>query len=155
MRKIKLEEFVPQAAEFRLAKNSKTYKLRAWNLGDASWAKAVYGEKAIEEFFGPSPEPMMIAAFAFRLMDDKDQDDFAPIPCRFRDLDGTLSEQTQIGGAALLANWVEGPAETLKILLAVKTAIGLSQPLLDRIKKKAAEAFAGDGSQKKPSTTGG
>jgi hypothetical protein len=155
MRKVRLEEFIPQPVDFKLRETGKTYRLRAWNLGDAAWAHARYGEKRVGDFFGQSPDPAMIAAFAFRLMDEKDQDDFAARACRYRDADtGVISEETSIGGGPLLATMVHGPSETLELLTAVRTSIGLSQPLLDKLKKKVEENHAGDASSRRLSSDG-
>lgn len=155
MRKVRLEEFIPQPVDFKLKETGKVYRLRAWNLGDAAWAHARYGEKRVEEFFGQSPDPAMIAAFAFRLMTPEDQDDFKPRACRYRDADtGDLSEEKSIGGGPLLAATIHGPSETIELLNAVRTAIGLSRPLLDKLKKKVEEDHAGDASSRKPSSDG-
>lgn len=143
MRKIRLEEILPQPAEFKLKKNGKTYHLRPYTLADAAWAHQRYGEERVANFFGTSPDPEMIYAFAYRLMDPKEQGDFEPKPCTFRDVDTGKETKGEIGGALLLGHMIEGPYEAKAILDSVKHAIGLSQSVLAQIKKKMEEEFAG------------
>lgn len=148
MRPIKLEDLVPQTAEFSLRSTGQTYRLRPLNIDDRIWINQTYGKNLQQIFRHVLVKE--ISHIAFHQMLEEDKVNFTVKNVEIVDDDGNKRE-IKLGGLNLFRTLVEGTDEITAILTAVLHAIGISQPLLEEM---AAEV-SGEESQKKNETLTG
>lgn len=134
---LKLEELIQQPAHFKLkATGEMEHWLRIPNVDDQAWMKATFGND-LEKVLN-STDINGMAKLAFRLLKDK-----APFSARdfegYND-DGEI-EKKRLVGFEVLAQSIEGFQERINVYRALLSTVGMSQPVLDKLKKKA-EAMA-------------
>lgn len=148
---ITLEQIIPETGEFKLKKTGKTYKLRECSIADESWMKQKFGDR-LEKIFADI-DMQEISKIVFRLMDDKDKEEFIRRDVTFIDEETGEKKQTQIGGAELLYYHIVGPIEKIEIFRALLATIGVSRQLQDslmeKVEKKTILEIAKTAKQKK------
>jgi len=123
----KLEDLVPEEASFLLAAfPDKEFKIRTVNIEDWTHFKNKYGERLSDILQGKDWEE--ICAMIFRLLSSADKETFSARDCEFWDDEGNKTVG-RIGGAKLLAHYVNGIPEFLKMTEALYRSIGAGKPI--------------------------
>lgn len=129
MQTIRLQDLIPEAAEFSLRITGKTYRLRPFNLADEAWLHQTFGEQ-IQKIF-EEIRMQEIARIVFHQLEPESQREFAAQEVRIID-EATGEEKVErIGGATLLYQVISGFDEKLAIFRALMQTIGVSRQLLD------------------------
>lgn len=148
MRAVKLEELIPQPAEFELAATGKTYHLRKITLDDEIWLAETFGARFQSVMAGEDMKSL--ARLAFRLLVEKD--DLKAQEVAVVDEEG-VTHKRMLGGVNLLLSMISGQAEKESLVRAIWQTIGVSRPLQDEIISEAEKAQKK--SQSGESLTGG
>ncbi len=141
MKEVRLEDIIPKAATFTLARTKKTYHLRPVSLADEVWLKTEFGDD-LQKIFSEI-NMVAISRIVFRLLEDEDKAEFAQKTVTIMNEQGEKAEE-KMGGASLLHALISGFAEKMAILQALLQTIGISRPVADALvdveKKKVREA---------------
>lgn len=158
MKPVKLEDLVPQGAEFNLKQTGKTYKLRAVSAADEIWMKQTFGDDLQKVF--SEVRIREICRIVFRIMEQDSKASLAVRDVTIMDESGK-EEKIQLGGVDLLMTLVSGISEQVEILKALLQTIGISRPMIDgfeaEAEKKSLEAqlTGGQSSTSSPQSTAG
>lgn len=144
MREVKLEELIPQPAQFTLENTGRLYTLRKVSLEDETWIAATFGAKFANIMAGEDMRELM--RLVFRLLTLEDQKTLIRQNVKVIDESGAEHDRP-LGGVDLLMALVSGQAEKEAIVRAVWQTIGVSRPLQDEIIADAAKAEAQKKSQ--------
>jgi hypothetical protein len=130
--KVKLEDLVPEGAEFKLKKTEKTYRLKPFSLSDELWMNKVFGND-IEKIFR-EVRMKEVCRIVFHQLEDEDKEDFLARDVTVINEQGEKLTQ-RLGGAELFSLFISGQTEKIKIFEALLQTIGISRPMLDEFKK--------------------
>lgn len=136
---VNLEDLIPQASVFELAKTGKTYRVRPISLEDEVW---------LAETFGPSLQRLLtevnfaaLARIAFHQMELEDQKEFLAKDVEIVNDEGEKAT-VRIGGYKLLLGMLSGRPEKDRLCTAVLETFGISRPIVERLEKKILEEQA-------------
>jgi hypothetical protein len=138
----KLEQLIPKQVEFKLQMDDKEVMLRIgpFTARHEIWLKDTFGanlEKVFSELDGAN-----MARIAFHAMHPEDRVHFGKRVCETVDENGDKVTES-IGGFQLLAQYIQGPSEKLRLLEALTESLGVSRSLIEELeeaeKKKAQE----------------
>lgn len=131
---IKLEDLIPEEAEFTLALTKKTYKLRRFTLEDELWLKNRFGDE-LEKVFREI-RMKEICQIVFHQLVDKSE--FLKREVKIINEEGDEITETK-GGAELLFCMISGMNEKLEIFNALLATIGISRPIQEKLAKEDSE----------------
>lgn len=129
-------DLVPQESEITLTVNKKetTFKLRPFSLSDRVWVSRKYGE-AVQEIFS-QVKMQEICTIVYHQLYDADKELFQAQDVEYFDDDGEKHKKRLTGPEVLMTCIHGGVNSEIKIVQALLTCIGVSQPLLDKTEEK-------------------
>jgi len=139
---IKLDQLIPRQVEFKLDIDGTEHTLRIgpFTARHEIWLKETFGQN-IEKVFNDL-DGANLARIAFHVMHPDDRVNFAKRVSETVDENGDKFTES-IGGYQLLAEYIKGPAEKLRLLSALTESLGVSRALIEELeeaeKKKAQE----------------
>lgn len=130
-----LSDLVPQESEIELVvnKEKKTFKLRPFSLADRVWVNRKYGEE-VQEIFNQL-KMVEIATICYHQLYDADKKFFKAQDVEFYDDEGECEVKRLTGPEVLMACIHGGVPGEIKLVQALLTCIGVSQPLLDKMEE--------------------
>jgi hypothetical protein len=159
MEAIRIEDIVPQGAEFYLRKTEKTYRLNPITLADEIWMQQTFGDSIADIF--SQIKMKEISRIVYRLMTEEDKEDFAARTVIIMNEEGEKLEK-RMGGAELLFVQISGYGEKIKIFEALLQTLGISRPVLEKMKgnleeseKKTPQPTGRSSSTSSPTSTAG
>lgn len=138
MSKIKLEDLVPEEAEFTLKSTGKTYYMRPVNIGDEAFIKKEFNG----DLKGILEDPESFSRLVFRLLKEESKKEFAVQDVTFIDENGE-SVKAKLGGYKLFYCVVQGVNEKNMIAKCLLKCFGFSDKVLNDLEnteKKTLEA---------------
>lgn len=132
---LSLEDLIPTPAEFYLSKTKKTYKLRAFSIEDSVYLLNKYGRETVDKMLTTSTAFLDKCIIAYLLFSDEDRADFPYEEIEHGiDEEGRPVKNKALTGPQKLSKAVYEVKEVQDLTMAVLRSIGISQPILDRLK---------------------
>lgn len=138
MEPIKIEELLPESAEFKLKKTGKTYHVRPMTIADYRWCVTKFQGRDLNTVIN-SKDIDSICQIAFRLLPDEEKEDFSARDCTYYDEETGEKTKGRIGGAQLLAHELTGLQELVEVSEAITISFGAKKQLETENKKKLAQ----------------
>lgn len=142
---MKIEDLIPERAEFTLKSTGRSYTMRPVSLDDEVWMQRAYGQE-LQKIF-QEPRLREICRIAYRLIEDKS--DFVTRTVKIISEEGQQTEE-HLGGVDLFLRMIVGIHEKQAIMEALAKTIGVSRPMIDKIENEMLSAQKKTKQKKKP-----
>jgi hypothetical protein len=133
METIRLEDLIPEGAEITLKKTGKTYRLKPISLSDELWLNKTFGAE-LDSIFRQI-KMKEVCRIVFHQLEDEDKEDFLARDVTIINEEGEKATH-RIGGAELLFILISGYKEKLEIFEALLKTIGISRPVMEKLKQE-------------------
>ena len=127
---INLEDINPQEVEFFLVSKNKSYTLRKITLNDRVWVQDKFKDELENVFLKIDYKGLM--QVIYHQLNDDSKKDFLGYEKEIINDDG-IPEKKFIKGWEVLSESISSPKEIKEIMESFVKALGLSQPILDKL----------------------